>query len=168
MELRPAEAHELPSILSSLMRIIDEIPIYNQRAKDYERKLYTPDYLLDLLASDKQNIFGAFNDQSIAGFLICRDDNGPLWLSWFGVSALYRGQAVGKQLISTMLDTLASRGIHKIWCDTRTNNYLSMPILQSLGFIKLCHLENHWCNQDYYLWERRTPVTFDASHQRDS
>jgi ribosomal protein S18 acetylase RimI-like enzyme len=149
------------------MEIIDTTNIYNDVAKSYEREYYTDAYLSHLIQDDPESVVASFDDNVLTSFAISRRDNGPWWLSWFAVAPAHRGKGLGKRVLATILDTLPKRGIHKLWCDTRVNNQYSINILVELGFNRLCRVENHWCNQDYFLWEWRTPILFEQTRQND-
>lgn len=167
MIIRNVTERDVKALQASLMKTIDTTNIYNETAKNFERSYYTEEYLLRLISEDKDSIFASFDGNVLTSFAISRRDNGPWWLSWFSVSSNYRGQGLGKLVVTAMLNTLAGRNIQKMWCDTRTNNIFSIRILENIGFVKLCKIENHWCNQDYFLWEWRTPGVFESTRQHD-
>ncbi len=147
----PAWSGEIHRMLHA---VINEIEIYNDKAKHYERVLYDHEYIKSLLEPDAASCVVAHVNGSLAGICLCREDNGPWWLSWFAVRAEFHGRGIGSRLIQTAIKEAFDRKIQKIWCDTRSNNFLSIPILEKAGFSKLCELKNHWCNQDYFLWEK--------------
>ncbi len=149
-----AERREIPRVRDILFAIIDEIDIYNELAKNYERELYSLEYLHSLVEEDAFSILVAKRENEICGFVITKPDNGPIWLCWFGVAPGARGLGVGARLIDGTVKFAEKRGVYKIWCDTRTNNRFSIPIMTSFGFEKLARLDNHWCHQDYFLWQK--------------
>lgn len=161
-----AKRAELAEVRTMLFHIIDEITIYNESAKDYEREHYTIEYLNSLLDEDPSSILIARTGNDASGFLITKPDNGPIWLCWFGVTLEARGKGIGSLLITKMIELASDRKIHKIWCDTRTNNRYSVPILEAHGFQKMCRLDNHWCHQDYFLWQKFIGGT-DQGRERD-
>ena len=164
--IAPARLADLSVVRALLHETINTTEIYNERAMAYERALYTSQYIESLLEEDPESILLATCAGEPCGFLITKCDNGPLWLCWFSVAPQWRGRKIGSQLIGKMIDLAAGRGLYKIWCDTRTNNTSSIPILAAHGFEKLCRLDNHWCNQDYFLWQKF--VTGDRDFGRET
>lgn len=166
-DVRPVSSSELKLVHAALHEIIATTNIYNERAKRYEHDYYTIECLNELAAEDPHFVTAAFSGRDVASFAICRSDNGPIWLSWFGVLPQFRGLNLGYAVLQSLMDTLPARKVFKVWCDTRANNKYSIPILTQVGFSKLCFIENHWCNQDYFLWERRTPGLWERTHEAD-
>ena len=51
-------------------------------------------------------------------------------------------------------EILREKGVHKIWCDTRTNNKESISLLRKLKYRKLGTFRNGWYKEDFFLWEK--------------
>src|SRR5437773_225266 len=68
----------LEAVRRCLFEVIDVVPIYNERAKDYERKLYTPQYLIELAEEDPYSVLSCSVDRDVVGFTITKPDNGPI------------------------------------------------------------------------------------------
>lgn len=163
-----AERGDLEVVQKLLFDVIDELEIYNDDAKRIERNLYSIDHLCSLLSENGGAVLLEQLNGTKRGFLIARHDNGPIWLSWFGVAKQWRGHGIGDRLIERLIGLAATTGIHKIWCDTRVNNDSSIRVLLGHGFQRMCRLDNHWCNQDYYIWQRfiRADEGVPALHER--
>ena len=168
LRTRAATTADLPNLYRALSGIIDEVPLYNDRSKSSDHKIYTKKYLTELHRTDPELLLVGYCGSSLAAFAVCKFDQGPIWLSWFGAVPEYRGHGFGKKILANLLGGLRRRGVHKLWCDTRTNNKYAIKILKSLGFRKLCRMENHWYNQDYFLWEYRVSPLHVTTHEPNS
>lgn len=152
--IAPIDAHEIEALASLMRDVIEPLTYYNERARRAEVAKYTAAHLRALAADDPQAVLVARDDEGLAGFCVSRYDDGTVWLSWFGVAGRARGHGLGAALIAALGATLPSRGAHKIWCDSRTDNVESRAVLERAGFQRIATLTNHWFGQDYYLWER--------------
>lgn len=152
IKIRLASKNDISSLYSILQNTINEMTIYNEDAKNYEKNFYTKEYLEELIKYAPTSL-ATYNDD-IIGFCISKEDSGILWLSWLGVLPKYRGQNLGLSLILFLLKDAKKNKIHKVWSDTRSDNALSIKILEKLEFEKICILENHWYHQDYILWQK--------------
>jgi ribosomal protein S18 acetylase RimI-like enzyme len=149
----PVEEHELPALASLMRHTILAIPYYNDEAKRSEIAKFGVDGLRALAAGDPQAVLVSRDETALTGFCISRYDDGPVWLTWFGTAAHARGRGVGAALLNSLAATLPSRGAHKIWCDSRTDNAESISVLERFGFRRIATIPDHWHRQDYFLWE---------------
>jgi ribosomal protein S18 acetylase RimI-like enzyme len=144
---------EIDAVAALMRGVIEPLAYYNERAIAAELTKYSADQLRGLDEGDPQAILVARDGEDVLGFCVSRFDDGTVWLSWFGVDASARGRGAGAALIGALKATLPSRNAHKIWCDSRTDNVESASVLERAGFRRITTLENHWYNQDYFLWE---------------
>jgi len=149
----PVAAHEIAALAALMRATIQPLAIYNERAIRAELVKYTPENLRALAAADPHAIIVGRDKDGLTGFCVSRFDDGTVWLSWFGAAARARGRGVGAALLAALADTLPSRGAHKIWCDSRTDNAESKSVLERAGYRRIATLVNHWYGQDYFLWE---------------
>lgn len=132
---------------------IEPLTYYNERAIRAELTKYTSATLRALAADDPHALIVARDETGLTGFCVSRFDDGTIWLSWFGTAARARGRGIGAALLAALAGTLPSRGAHKIWCDSRTDNAESKSVLERAGYGRITTLVNHWYGQDYFLWE---------------
>jgi ribosomal protein S18 acetylase RimI-like enzyme len=151
----PAAAQEVDAVAALMRSVIEPLAYYNAPAIVSELAKYSADALRALHAGDPQAVLVARDGDALAGFCVSRFDDGTIWLSWFGVASRARGRGVGGALIAALQATVPSRGAHKIWCDSRTDNVESRAVLERAGFRQVATLADHWYHQDYYLWEWR-------------
>lgn len=149
----PVSAHEIDALATLMREIIEPLSYYNEPARRSEIAKYQPAALHSMFAEDSQSILVARDADGLTGFCISAYDDATIWLYWFGVAPRARGRGLGSALITALSATLTSRGAHKVWCDSRTDNKESIAVLERAGFQRVATLENHWFNQDYYLWE---------------
>lgn len=147
-------AHAAEQISSLMNEVIQSLPYYNERARREETAKYTASHLVSYVSDDPDAVLVAWQEATPIGFCVSRYDDGVVWLSWFGVAASARGLGVGTRMVRALLQTLASRGAHKLWCDTRTDNKGSQIVLERMGFARIARLDNHWYGQDFFLWEK--------------
>jgi ribosomal protein S18 acetylase RimI-like enzyme len=155
----PVEDHEVDALASLMRHTILAIPYYNDEAKAVEVAKFNAYGLRALVAADPQAVLVSRDATALTGFCVSRYDDGPVWLTWFGTAEHARGRGVGAALLSALADTLPSRGAHKIWCDSRTENKESISVLERAGFTRIATLTNHWHGQDYFLWEFYPPAS---------
>jgi ribosomal protein S18 acetylase RimI-like enzyme len=145
------EAEELSSMFN---QIVVSLPYYNEVAKRSEIAKYSPELLLAYAAESPGSIIVARDGGELVGFCFSKDDDGIIWLAWFGVHASYRRRGVGLALLQNLEEIARSRNVHKVWCDCRTENEASKAVLSGYGYIELCTVRNHWYGQDFILWEK--------------
>jgi ribosomal protein S18 acetylase RimI-like enzyme len=141
--------------LSQLFReVISVLPYYNETAKRSELAKYSSTLLLESVNNDPDSVLVAKVAGKLAGFCLSRDDDGVIWLSWFGVHHSYRRKGIGSALLQRLEETVRDGRAHKIWCDCRTENEASKTLLNDRGYTQLCIVRNHWYGQDFILWEK--------------
>jgi ribosomal protein S18 acetylase RimI-like enzyme len=138
--------------------VLRDLPYYNSRAKTAELARYSVGCLQDLIRSDPTSVIVAKMDREIIGFCFSREDDGLIWMSWIGVQPNYRRKRIATALIRSLIARASQLGAHKIWCDCRTNNEISVRALVSNGFRQLCTISNHWHGQDFILWEKLVAI----------
>jgi len=153
--LNVSRAGEVESVSAVFREVLAALPYYNDRAKAGELQKYSPQKLAASALADSDSVLIARIGQDLAGFVFNHEDDGMVWLSWFGVVAKYRGRGVGGALLSALDRRAKTAGCHKVWCDSRTNNEESKAILSRHGYVQLCCLHDHWYRQDFILWEKR-------------
>ena len=153
----PAATHEIGTLAGLMREVIEPLAYYNETARRAEIAKYQPAALLAMIAEDPQSVLVARDADGLTGFCLSGYDDATIWLYWFGVAQRARGRALGSALIAALGATLPSRGAHKVWCDTRTDNKESISVLERAGFRCVATLANHWHNQDYHIWEWYPP-----------
>jgi ribosomal protein S18 acetylase RimI-like enzyme len=143
-------------ILSNLIiDIIKNTSYYNQLAKNEESKNYSPKNLYQKLLDPQWKIIAMYYEKKIIGFLSGYIDGETLfWIDWLGVKYNYRNKKLAHHLIHYLEKQLLKLNIHKIWCDSRTNNHKSNNLLRKHKFKKRAKFEKHWYNQNFFIWEK--------------
>lgn len=164
-EAKPAQAKSLIAVspmsdgdadgVSQLFAgVLAELPYYNEKAKRSEGAKYTAERLREAIRSRPDAVLVARSEGEIVGFCFSNEDDGVIWLSWFGVHPTARLHGAGTTILRALEDRAISSGFRKIWCDCRTTNTGSKVTLTSFGFEPLCTIRNHWYGQDFILWEK--------------
>ena len=122
IDIRFATISDAVAFSDAFRAVAEPLTLYNHWAKPVEFETYAPGNVAAILAQDPHSILLAFSDGEVAGFLVTRPDDGPLWLSWFGVLPQYRGRGLSGQLFERASLEASRRGIWKIWCDCRDGN----------------------------------------------
>jgi RimJ/RimL family protein N-acetyltransferase len=146
-------AIEADEVASLMHEVIEALDFYVESARAAEIALYTPQYLAELGNRDSDGVLVATDDNELVGFCISYADDGPYWLAWFGTRLGFSGRRLGSALLAEMHTRRRAAGVHKIWCDSRTDNHISRACLARAGYRELCTLQNHWFHQDYVLLE---------------
>lgn len=149
MQLQEAE-----SLAKLFVQVVEPLPYYNAVAKASELAKYLPTSLQSSLTKDPDSVLVAKTAGRVVGFCFSHNDDGVVWLSWFGVHPEYRGMGIGSALLSKLEETVRGGRSHKIWCDCRTENEASKDALSKHGYLPLCTVKNHWYGQDFILWEK--------------
>jgi RimJ/RimL family protein N-acetyltransferase len=147
-------AYEANATAELFEEVLLALPDYNGRAKRRELAKHCPNHLRDIIEFDPDAVLVARVTESIGGFCFSEIDDGPIWMSWFGVRTEFRGQGIGNALIAAVVERARRANSKKVWCDCRTTNVWSKRILTRQGFRQLCTIERHWHDQDYILWEK--------------
>jgi len=144
--------------VAGLMReVIAAVPFYSDDAKRSETGKYGEEALREAAAADPDAVLVAKAGGELAGFCVSRYDDGLIWLSWFGVHPAWRGTGVADRLLARLEEATRARGIHKVWCDSRTDNLPSRRALARAGFREICTVADHWYGQDFVLLEKPVP-----------
>jgi len=152
--IRPMAPDEAEAVAALVREVVSPLAYYSEEARRSEMAKYTPENLRAIVAEDGRAVLVAELDGELAGFCITRYDDGIVWLAWFGVADRARGRGVGAAILRGLEDTTRARGIHKVWCDTRTDNVRSQRVLERAGFTRICEVANHWYGQDFVLWQK--------------
>ena len=132
--------------------IISNTPYYSILAKKHEVKKYNVNNIKYKL-KNKKDLYVVIKDKNkIIGFCSGHFDALTFWIDWIGVEKNLRRNKVSIRLFNFLEKRLKKSGVHKIWCDSRTNNKESLPLLKKLKFKKIALLKKHWYKQDFYLW----------------
>lgn len=149
------------TVVADLFRqVVSGCAYYNDWARGLEIAKHSAENLSALIDDDPDAILLARSDGDPVGFCISDCDSGLVWLSWMGVSPARRKHGIATALVTELIARAPRRGAHKIWCDSRMSNVESAKVLGRCGFRRICELRNHWCKQDFYLWER--PISHDG------
>lgn len=151
--IRPMEASEAEAVAMLIGRVIAGLDFYNDQARQTEQGIYTASYLAEAVAADRDAVLVACDANRIAGFCVSRYDDDLIWLSWFGVAPGYEQRGIGMALLSELAERRRAVGVHKIWCDSRTENHASRAALAKAGYHEICQINDHWYRQDYVLLE---------------
>jgi ribosomal protein S18 acetylase RimI-like enzyme len=149
--MRQEEAEPLADLFA---QVVKRLPYYNDVAKTSELAKYSADKLRKSMKKDSDSVLVARIADEIVGFCFSHNDDGVVWLSWFGVHPEYRCAGVGSALLKKLEETVRAGRSHKIWCDCRTENQASKEALGKQGYLPLCTVKNHWYGQDFILWEK--------------
>lgn len=154
VSIRFATAADAAAFSAAFRAVMQPLTLYNDWAKRVEFETYAEANVPALLAADPKSILLACAGGDIAGLLVTRPDDGPLWLSWFGVLPSYRGRGLADQLFARAIHEAKARGIGKIWCDTRVGNIYAIATMKRHGFTQRCRLDHHWFGLDFLIWEK--------------
>lgn len=149
----PIAVNEIAALAALMRETIQPLAFYNEDAIAAELTKYSTANLRSLAEHDMNAIIVGRDSEGLTGFCVSRFDDGTIWLSWFGTAARARGRGIGAALLAALAGSVAARGAHKIWCDSRTDNAKSKSVLERAGYKRITTLTNHWYGQDYFLWE---------------
>jgi GNAT superfamily N-acetyltransferase len=160
----PAHLHTLSQTTISLLHprdlaqtaalfhyVVAQLPYYNEAAKRAALAKYAAPALQGMIGAEQAAVLTARHGGQTIGFAISRQDEGTVWLAWYGVHPHWRGHGVGGALLDAVEARTRAQGIHKIWCACRTENHPARHTLHKAGFEEICTLVNHWHGQDYVL-----------------
>lgn len=144
----------LKQVSAFMQKVIGETLYYSELA----RKEEVDGFRLSALTKkwkEGNTVFLVYRDgKSIAGVLSGYYDSGLFWVDWLVVDPQKRRLGVGMGLMTFLEQTLKTEGVHKLWCDSRTNNKESISLLKKLNFKKIATVKNHWYGQDFVLWQK--------------
>ena len=154
MKVRIAKSKDIHSLSKFYKDIISSNPYYSKQAINKESKRFSIPNLtkefrdkdnLYIITQEGNDIIGARNGYYEAGMF---------WCDWCVVHPLCRRKGVSKALMTFLENKLKKEGLHKIWCDSRTNNKESKIALKRMGFNRITTIKNHWYGQDFILWQK--------------
>jgi ribosomal protein S18 acetylase RimI-like enzyme len=154
VEIGPMADEEAKDLSVMFRQIVKSLSYYNEIAKRSEIAKYSPELLRASASEIPNSVLVARHGRKLVGFCFNKDDDGLVWLAWFGVHPSYRRQGIGIALLHKLEEVARNRGSHKIWCDCRTENEASKTALSNYGYAEICTVRNHWYGQDFILWEK--------------
>jgi ribosomal protein S18 acetylase RimI-like enzyme len=154
IKIGPMADKEAEDLSVMFKQIVICLPYYNEIAKKSEIAKYSPQLLRASESETPNSVLVARYGRKLVGFCFNKDDDGIVWLAWFGVHPSYRRQGVGIALLQKLEEIARNRSSHKIWCDCRTENEASKTALSNYGYVEVCTIRNHWYGQDFILWEK--------------
>lgn len=131
--------------------MLSELRIYNEEAKEGEKKRVNRDFLKSLIKEG--TVLVAYDKGRLIGFMTNELNAGTLWADWIYVEKKYRSLGLGMTFNYAMFTIAEKKGAHKIWTDCRTNNRTAIKILKSLRFKQIAKIKGFFYGQDFYLWE---------------
>jgi ribosomal protein S18 acetylase RimI-like enzyme len=145
---------DVKSTSSLITQAISVLTYYNDIAIRDETEKYSEENIFDFIGDDKRMCF-IHKDESgeIDGAILAAEDDGICWLYWFIVKSDKRKGGVGTKLLAHLAAECRTRGLHKIWCDSRTDNAISAKVLEKANFTVFARANRHWYGQDFFLWE---------------
>lgn len=157
VSIDPLDPRDAGRVAGLMREVIAATPYYTDEAKRSEIAKYPEEALREAAAADPDAVLVAKADGEVVGFCVSRPDDGLVWLSWFGVDPAWRGRGVADALLARLEEATRARGVHKVWCDSRTDNLPSRRALARAGFREICTVENHWYGLDFVLLEKPVP-----------
>ena len=155
MKIRHANLKDAPMLSKLMGLIINSTHYYSIEARKEETKKHDLKFLKQYLSDKKYYCcLVATEEKEIIGFAIGRNEAGVFWADWLGVRKDKRRGGVAELLMKEWEKILKKKGVHKIWCDTRTSNKESVSLLLKLKYKKLGLFGNGWYKQDFFLWEK--------------
>lgn len=149
---KPKDALELSKLMRS---VISATKYYSTEARAEEVRKHNSRTLKQYLLDKKYySCLVATEENKIIGFAIGRNEAGVFWADWVGVRKDTRRKGIAEALMREWERRLWQKGVHKIWCDTRTSNKESISLLLKLHYKKLGTFRNGWYKQDFFLWEK--------------
>jgi ribosomal protein S18 acetylase RimI-like enzyme len=154
MEIAVLKDKYLEEYSKFVAKIIFNIPYYSNLSKKEEIKKFSSLNLRKNIKDKNKLYICAIEDKKIIGFVCGYFDAGTFWIDWIGISQRFRNKGVAENLENYLEKILRKSKIHKIWCDSRTNNKEVINLFKKLGFRKITKISKHWYKLDFYLWEK--------------
>jgi RimJ/RimL family protein N-acetyltransferase len=145
---------EAAAVAALVRATIASLTFYSAQARAQEIANYTAARLRSEARHDADAVLVAESSGILDGFCVSRYDDDLIWLSWFGVRPPARNRGVGIAMLQALEQIRTAAGVHKIWCDARTDNHASRACLARAGYREIALLTRHWYRQDYVLLER--------------
>ncbi len=130
------------------------LSLYQTILAKSELEKYTEIQLVDKIREDPYSVIVYQERDQIKAFCFSRFDDYLIWLEWFGIKKELRSKGISKIIIEKLIESAKERGCHKIWCDCRTDNIVSIKSLLSNGFFPITTISNHWYGQDFLLFQK--------------
>ena len=154
MEIKTLTKKELSDYSNLAKKIILNTNYYTEHAKREESEKFSEESL-EKKIKDRNNLFVfAEEDKKLIAFFNGQYDSGTFWANWLGVDPTYRNKGITEKILFYVNCELERNNVHKVWFDTLVNNKEAVGLVKKLGFKKIGRLNNHWHNQDFYLWEK--------------
>lgn len=157
LDIKRATKLDLDSLFDLFTEILEEMKLYyNDRAISYMKHYHSKTWLQKVINDEEYLVFVAKEKNKLIGFQIVSIGFSIAYLEWSGVHKDYRRQKIGTKLKEFTEKYIHKNheDIHKLMCDTRTTNIISIQNLIHNGFLINTLHKNHWFNEDYYEYEK--------------
>jgi GNAT superfamily N-acetyltransferase len=98
-------------------------------------------------------ILRAYEEGIVLGLLEVSIQGGITWIKDLIVGSSFRGQGIGKKLMSTLEEKAKALGSHKMFLMTG-KNWPAEKFYVSLGFKRVCVLEKHHFEVDHIIMSK--------------
>jgi ribosomal protein S18 acetylase RimI-like enzyme len=152
IETRTASLADVNDLRGLFVKVVEDLSVYCEEMRAEQIATYTTNRFEDLIG--KKSVAVAVNEGAVVGFMSISDQGGPGWIDWVLVDPEVQRKNVAQNLLDFSIQHSRNRGIHKIWCDTRTDNHKAYNFFRRNEFIVKCELKDHWHHEDYFIWEK--------------
>lgn len=162
MSCRAATAADIDQVHRELMDLIDSMPYYGDRFKNFEKARLDKTFLRTLLAIDPWHILLLQMDGETGGFLISGPECGTIFQFWSCIYPAYRKSSLGMYGMRAFVEHWDNSRFHKASTYVRPENKVALLLLKRYGYEQVALLENHIFGEDYCVMERKlTKMTED-------
>jgi len=118
----------------------DNLPLFQRRIMYIERSAFVSPWTLNCFKNELRNpisrIWGAVDDEGLAGFICFWVVAGEVHLLNIAVAPERRGLGTGTYLLSRMIVFAEGMGVDRIWLEVRPSNSAALALYRGAGFIE--------------------------------
>jgi ribosomal protein S18 acetylase RimI-like enzyme len=152
VEIRTAKLADVSTLVELFAGVVKDLTVYCVAMRAEQLETYTSKRFEELIS--KNSVVVAVHNGVLVGFMSISNQGGPGWIDWVIVDPSMQRNSIAQMMLDFSIQRCQNRGIHKIWCDTRTDNDKACGFFKRNGFVVKCELKDHWHNEDYFIWEK--------------
>ncbi|HDR3649798.1 TPA: GNAT family N-acetyltransferase [Bacillus anthracis] len=140
-EVQKTTKNAIQLTLASSKSLLDLIELSSKAFGDSVENTAT--WLQKMMNSSSHQVYSVLIDEKVIGIITVSKEDQSTTLSGFAVHPSYQGKGYGKDILTSMIHTLITKGVSTIKLDVETKNNHALKLYKQCGFeMKMKH--------DYY------------------
>jgi len=167
LTIRLAVKEDIPRFHLFFKKSINELfPQFSPLTREYFiDQVYPTRTLRKWIQAKSDQIFIAFQNDTIVGFLLVMKPNGGLgFADWLAVDKKFQKHGIASKLLKNWEKNVLEQGGHAVHLNTNKKN---LEFYKNQGFTLIGHFPNAWFGLDYYHFYKNLAPAVEKNYLRE-